>query len=137
MTRENLTPYQTFVAQVACSECGAPVGSLCRYPGKTLLANAAHVHLSRVALAARRRSGQPGQSRQSGQSPGRHMSKRTSTTLDDLARDEIVYLPLTSIEPDPEQPRLEVDDELADSIRQHGVLRFRCGRIRAALTTGT
>ena len=44
-------------------------------------------------------------------------------SLDDVARDEILYLPLAAIDPDPEQPRLEVDDALADSIKQHGVLQ--------------
>src|ERR1043166_3064368 len=42
---------------------------------------------------------------------------------DGIARDEILYLPLASIDPDPDQPRLDVDDELADSIKQHGVLQ--------------
>jgi ParB/RepB/Spo0J family partition protein len=43
--------------------------------------------------------------------------------LEQLARDEIVYLPLSAIDPDPKQPRLDVDEELADSIKQHGVLQ--------------
>ena len=42
---------------------------------------------------------------------------------DGIARDEILYLPIGSIDPDPEQPRLDVDGELADSIKQHGVLQ--------------
>ncbi len=42
---------------------------------------------------------------------------------DNIVRDEILYLPLTAIDPDPEQPRLDVDDELAGSIQQHGVLQ--------------
>lgn len=46
-----MTPYQTFVAKVACEQCGAAAGSLCAYPGKTLPANAARVHLSRITLA--------------------------------------------------------------------------------------
>lgn len=44
-------------------------------------------------------------------------------TLEQLARDEIVYLPLAAIAPDPAQPRVDVDDELAESIKQHGVLQ--------------
>lgn len=41
----------------------------------------------------------------------------------DLARDEILYLPIDAIDPDPDQPRLQVDDELRDSIKQHGILQ--------------
>lgn len=51
------------------------------------------------------------------------MTKQTRGGLEDFARDEIVYLPIASIEPDPDQPRVDVDDELADSIKQHGVLQ--------------
>lgn len=42
---------------------------------------------------------------------------------DDLARDEILYLPIALIHPDPEQPRLDVDADLAASIKAHGVLQ--------------
>lgn len=45
------------------------------------------------------------------------------TTEQDLVRDEIIYLPVSSIDPDPNQPRLDVDADLADSIKQHGVLQ--------------
>jgi ParB/RepB/Spo0J family partition protein len=52
-----------------------------------------------------------------------NLRRATRASLEDLARDEILYLPIAAIDPDPEQPRLDVDDELADSIKQHGVLQ--------------
>lgn len=50
-------------------------------------------------------------------------SMKKQETADNVVRDEILYLRVASIDPDPEQPRLEVDAELADSIKQHGVLQ--------------
>lgn len=47
----------------------------------------------------------------------------TELREEQLVRDEILYLPVDVIDPDPAQPRLAVDAELADSIAQHGVLQ--------------
>src|SRR3954465_9495083 len=48
---------------------------------------------------------------------------KRETSDDGLARDEIIHLRLSPSGPDPEQPRLDVDAELAESIKQHGVLQ--------------
>lgn len=45
----------------------------------------------------------------------------TMNSTDDLARDEILFIPLVLIDPDPDNPRAEVDAELAASIEEHGV----------------
>jgi ParB/RepB/Spo0J family partition protein len=47
----------------------------------------------------------------------------TELREEELVRDEVLHLPVDAIDPDPEQPRLDVDAELADSIAQHGVLQ--------------
>jgi ParB/RepB/Spo0J family partition protein len=47
----------------------------------------------------------------------------TELREDQLVHDTILYLPVDVIDPDPAQPRLAVDAELADSIAQHGVLQ--------------
>lgn len=44
-------------------------------------------------------------------------------TTEAVAEDAIYYLPLSTIHPDPDQPRLNVDADLAESIAQHGVLQ--------------
>lgn len=52
------------------------------------------------------------------------MTTKARVTIDsDTARDGIFFVAPKSIEPDPEQPRVDVDAELADSIREHGVLQ--------------
>src|SRR3954452_20462827 len=47
----------------------------------------------------------------------------TELREEQLVHDTILYLPVDVIDPDPAQPRLAVDAELADSIVQHGVLQ--------------
>lgn len=47
----------------------------------------------------------------------------TAVTDDPKVLAEEVELRIADIDPDPAQPRLEVDDELASSIKEHGVLK--------------
>ncbi|MEX1185347.1 MAG: ParB/RepB/Spo0J family partition protein [Gemmatimonadaceae bacterium] len=50
------------------------------------------------------------------------MTKAAVTTAD-YASDEIVYIPLKQIYPDPEQPRAHADDELRASIESQGIIQ--------------
>lgn len=47
----------------------------------------------------------------------------TATTEDPRVLAEEVEIRVTDIDPDPAQPRLDVDEELAGSIKEHGVLK--------------